>query len=302
MKKFFKWFLKSIVILIVLIIALMFLIPYFFKDEILTKVKTEINKSVLAKVEFADVSLSLFKSFPDFNLGLYELSVIGIEKFDGDTLMTLKSFNIQVDLISALKKNLKVKGIILNQPVIHAKVLSDSTVNWDIMIPSEEITDTIIEEEGSGESGDFKLQLKKFQIKDALVTYDDATSDMVASLDNLNFLLKGNFGHDYSDLTINATIDAINVKMYGIRYLRNARFGFDATIGADMVKSIYTFKDNLLSLNDIALAFEGSVEMPGDDITVDMRFNTKKTSFKSLLSMVPAIYMEGFEQLKTSGN
>ncbi|OFX82260.1 MAG: hypothetical protein A2W99_09385 [Bacteroidetes bacterium GWF2_33_16] len=282
----------------------MILIPYFFKDEILTKVKDEINKNVHAKVEFADVSLSLFKSFPDFNLGLHELSVIGIEKFDGDTLMYFKSFNVEVDLMSAIKKNVVVKGIILDQALIQAKVLADSSANWDITIPSEELEDTTAEQEieTAGETSDFRLQLKKFQIKNAHISYDDATSDMVASLDNLNFLLKGNFGLDYSDLSINTAIDAINVKMGGIRYLKNARFGFDATIGADMVKSIYTFKDNLLSLNDIALAFEGSVEMPDDDITVDMRFNTKKTSFKSLLSMVPVIYMEGFEQLKTSGN
>jgi len=304
MKKFIKWFFRSIVILFLLIIALMILIPYFFKDEILTKVKDEINKNVHAKVEFADVSLSLFKSFPDFNLGLHELSVIGIEKFDGDTLMYFKSFNVEVDLMSAIKKNVVVKGIILDQALIQAKVLADSSANWDITIPSEELEDTTAEQEieTAGETSDFRLQLKKFQIKNAHISYDDATSDMVASLDNLNFLLKGNFGLDYSDLSINTAIDAINVKMGGIRYLKNARFGFDATIGADMVKSIYTFKDNLLSLNDIALAFEGSVEMPDDDITVDMRFNTKKTSFKSLLSMVPVIYMEGFEQLKTSGN
>ncbi|MDX9697728.1 MAG: AsmA-like C-terminal region-containing protein [Bacteroidales bacterium] len=302
MKKYIKWVFKSILILIVLIIALMIIIPYFFKDEIMNKVKSEINKNVRAKVEFADFKLSLFRSFPDFNLGLYNLSVIGIDKFDGDTLMYFKSFNVQVDLMSALKKNVMVKGIVLDQPLINAKVLADSSANWDIMIPSEEVADTVAEEDVSDESDDFNLQLKKFQIIDGQIIYDDATSDMLASINNLNFLLKGNFGLDYSDLNIKTTIDAINVKMSGIQYLKNTRFGFDATIGADMVKSIYTFKDNLLTLNDIALAFDGSVEMPGDDINVDMRFNTKNTSFKSILSMVPAIYMQGFEQLKTNGN
>lgn len=304
MKKIAKWFFTSILILVLLIIILIIVIPYFFKEPIMNKVKEEINKNVRAKVEFADFSLSLIKSFPDFTLGLHELSVVGIDKFEGDTLMYFKSFNVQVDLMSALKKNVMVKGIVLDQPLINAKVLADSSANWDIAIPSEELPDTVAMEEEltTGEPADFKVQLKKFQIKEARISYDDATSNISATIDNLNFLLKGNFGLDYSDLIINTTIDAINVKMGGIRYLKNARFGFDATIGADMVKSIYTFKDNLLTLNDIALAFDGSVEMPGDDIAVDMRFNTQKTSFKSLLSMVPAIYMEGFEQLKTSGN
>lgn len=301
MKKTLKWLFRTIIILFVLIIALMVIIPYFFKDEILIKVKEEINKNVTAKVEFTDVTLSLFKSFPDFNLGLHELSVIGIDKFEKDTLMSFKSFNVEVDLVSALKKNIVLNGIILNRPYIQAKVLADSSANWDIAIPSEETQDTIAEEITSQPS-DFRLKLKKFQIIDANIIYNDATSGMSASLNNLNFLLKGDFGMDYSDLSINTTIDAINIKMGAIKYLKDAHFGFNATIGADLKNSIYTFKDNLLSINDIALAFEGKVEMPTDDILIDMRFNTLKTSFKSLLSMVPAIYMQGFEELKTSGN
>ena len=49
--------------LLVLIIAA-FAIPYFFKNQIQAKITETINKSVDAKVSFADASLSLFKSFP----------------------------------------------------------------------------------------------------------------------------------------------------------------------------------------------------------------------------------------------
>ena len=211
--------------------------------------------------------------------------------------------------MSAIKKNVRVKGIILDQPFINAIVLEDSTVNWDIAVPTEEIIDTVIVEEDvaddeSADEGtmDYRVDLQKFQIKNAHIRYNDETSKMYASIENLNFILKGDFGADYSDLKIKTSIEAINVKMGLVKYLKNASFGFDATIGADMENMIFTFKDNLFSLNDIALGFEGSVEMPAEDINVDIVFGTKKTSFKSLLSMIPAIYMEGFEELKTSGN
>ena len=175
MKKFIKWFFSTVIIFIVLLIALMIIIPYFFKDEILSKVKSEINKSVNAKVEFTDVTLSLFKSFPDFNLGLIDLSVVGVDKFEKDTLLYLKSFNVEVDLMSALGKNIVVKGIVLNQPFIHAKVLADSSANWDIVKPTEEAQEEV--EEPSTESSDFKLELQKFQINNATIIYSDVTSD-----------------------------------------------------------------------------------------------------------------------------
>ncbi len=42
--------------------------------------------------------------------------------------------------------------------------------------------------------------------------------------------------------------------------------------------------------------------MPEDDITTDLIFGTKEASFKSLLSLIPAVYMSGYEKLQASGN
>ena len=125
---------------------------------------------------------------------------------------------------------------------------------------------------------------------------------MKATIENLNFTLSGDMGLDQTDLQINTTIANFNFFMDGLRYVRNATVGFNAEIGADLNNSIYTFKDNLFSINEIALKFDGDVKMPTDDIDVDISFSTSKTEFKSLLSMVPAIYMSDFDGLETSGN
>lgn len=309
MKKIIKWFFRSLAILVGLIVIILIVVPMLFKDQMLVKVKDEINKNVNAKVEFTDFKLSLIKTFPNLNLGLQEVSVKGVDDFEGDTLVYFESFNVQVNLISAIKKDVVVKGIILNKPFINGIVLEDSSANWDITLPTEKMADTgsieeeMVENDDSESSEmDYRIDLQKFRIKDARIKYTDETSNMNASVEDLNFLLKGDLGMDYSDISINTSIDAIDVKMGGIRYLKNTSFAFDATIGADLENMKFTFKDNILSINDIALGFEGMVEMLEEDIHVDVKFETKKTSFKSLLSMVPAIYMKGFEELKTSGN
>lgn len=49
------------------------------------------------------------------------------------------------------------------------------------------------------------------------------------------------------------------------------------------------------------LNFAGAVKMPDDNIDVDLVFSTSRTEFKSLLSMVPAIYMKDFEGCKHRG-
>ena len=42
--------------------------------------------------------------------------------------------------------------------------------------------------------------------------------------------------------------------------------------------------------------------MPGDDIETDLQFGTEQTSFKTLLSLVPAVYMNDYADLKASGD
>ena len=98
-----KIFFKILAALLVAGLATLIIIPYFFKDELIKLAGETANENLKATVQFNDVSLSLFRSFPDFSLKLEDLSVIGRETFDGDTLVSLGSFEIQVDLLSVLK-------------------------------------------------------------------------------------------------------------------------------------------------------------------------------------------------------
>ena len=68
MNRFLKIFLKSLGIFLGVVILAMILIPLLFKSQILNKTKDEINKNVNAKVEFTDLSLSLFRHFPNMQL------------------------------------------------------------------------------------------------------------------------------------------------------------------------------------------------------------------------------------------
>jgi len=71
---------------------------------------------------------------------------------------------------------------------------------------------------------------------------------------------------------------------------------------ADLDKMKFTFRKNYFSVNDLKLNFNGTVEMPKDKILTDLTFGTEKTSFKTLLSLVPAIYMSDYKDLKTAGD
>lgn len=296
MKKLFKIVFFTIIALLIIII----LIPIFFKGPIEKKVKEEINKSLNAKVDFSDFTLSLIRGFPNFYVALEDMSVVGIGEFEKDTLMSFKKFSAKIDLISAIKmENIKIKSIFLDKPSVYAHVLPDGKVNWDIVKPS---ADSIPEDTTASEPLEFKASLKKFEIRDARIVYLDEQGKMKASLDNWDLFLTGDFTASTTDATLKTSIEKVNFYMDNIRYMRDASFGFDAVLGADMDKMLFTIKDNEIKLNDLSLGIEGSVAMPKEDIDMNLKFNTKKADFKSLLSLVPAIYMKDFEKVQTSGS
>jgi hypothetical protein len=80
------------------IIAALFAIPIFFKDQIVAKIQESINENVDAKVTFADADLSLFKSFPQANVAIQKLVIINKAPFEGDTLVAFEELNLQMSV------------------------------------------------------------------------------------------------------------------------------------------------------------------------------------------------------------
>src|SRR6266480_99886 len=85
-------------IIFLLIIAAAILIPILFKDKIVAKAKEELNKSLNAKVNFGDFSLTLIKGFPNLTFCMDAFSITGINEFQGDTLTYIKTLDVRLNI------------------------------------------------------------------------------------------------------------------------------------------------------------------------------------------------------------
>jgi len=285
---------KILLVIIVLVIVAMLVVPYFYKDKITELVKTEINKQLKAKVDFGEVDLSLFRNFPDFSLGIHNLSVVN---FPEDTLLTVDGFFVTIGITSVFDDEaIDIKSILIDRPDLALKVNEHGVANWDIVKETEE------EPEVAGEdNGEVALLLKKIQISSGYVTYRDNESHISAGLDNINGLLKGRFTESRTDMTLKINSEAVTVAYEGTRYLDNTVVAFDAVIDANLEDEIYNLKNNALYLNGLRLNFEGSVAYVNDDLSLMLVYEAPDNSFKELLSLVPAIYQKDFDKLATSG-
>lgn len=273
-------------------------IPFLFKDKIIAKVKEEANKQLNAKMDFGGFDLTIIRSFPNLRFQLENFSLIGINDFEGDTLVSIKSFYVNLDLMSVINgSQYKVNGLILDQPKIKAIKLSNGLTNWNILKASS-LEETSTDKESANS---FSLSLKKFEIIGGIIRFDDDSSSIHTYLKNLDYTLSGDFSEVQTTLINELSIERMDVSYGGISYFNKTKVELNASIEADLVKKKYVLKDNSLVLNALELAWEGYVEMPARDITMDLKFGAKKTEFKNILSLIPAVFMKDFETVKTGG-
>ena len=152
MKKFLKY--TGIVFLSLIILA--FSVPFLFKGRIVKLVKAEVNKNLEAKVEFKNVSLSLFRHFPQLSIGLEDISVAGIREFETDTLLSAERIDASVDLWSVISgSEMKIYGVYLQSPRIHALVNENGKANWEITKEDTAVST-------GSESAALKIKLEKY--------------------------------------------------------------------------------------------------------------------------------------------
>lgn len=296
-----KKFLKIAGVVVVLLVAAMLIAPMVLKPKISEIVKKEANEMLNARLEFENLNLTLFRHFPHASVELKGLTLVGVDRFEGDTIVAADRISVVVNLMSLFGDDgYEVTKIMLNRPLVSAHKLEDGAVNWDIMKPSEEVEE---EDTDDDEPSSFRLQIKDFSITDGEIIYADDSTKMYFATRPLDLRLKGDMTADETDLDLNLKMSEMVFAMDGTKFLNHAELELNSVIAADIANSRYTLSNNTLRLNAIELSLDGWVDMSDDEaMAMDLTVNSSKVNFKDILSMIPAFYTKDFKNLTASGD
>ncbi|MDT8393283.1 MAG: AsmA-like C-terminal region-containing protein [Bacteroidales bacterium] len=287
-------------ILIILVLALMVALPFVFRGKLMELSRNEINKNLEARVDFEDFGMNMFAHFPNLSFWLDEITISGTGDLSGDTLASVSRLSVVFDIMSVIRGDeYEVRKISVLNPDISLKVMENGNPNWDIL-PEEEPAS--VEENSDQEATSFNVSLKKFEIINGLITYEDIPAGLKINATGLNHILSGNLSAAQTDLRTKTQINEFSAEQDGIAYMSNIFMAMDALIEADLVNEVYTFRENKLTLNELILQFEGSVDMGNTDPNIMLSFNAPENTFKNFLSLIPAIYSKDFNSLQASGN
>ncbi len=291
-----KKFLKITGITLLLIIILLIALPFVFQSQIKGMVKNSINQNINANVEFSDVSLSLFRSFPQAHVEVSDLVITNFEPFKDETFVTAKNINFTMSVKELFKSDdeaIVINSINVNEALLTLKTDAFGNVNYDIVKETETSQDTT--------DSSFSFDIKDYSIKNSALTYIDITSDIQFYLTELNHSGKGTFSGDVSELDTKSEAN-VSLTMDSTNYLNNNHVKLDALIDLDLNAQKYTFKENKALINQLPIAFNGFVQMIEEGQLIDISFKNTGSSFKDFLAVVPATYSKNLDNVDTTGD
>lgn len=281
-----------------LLLAVLIIVPVVLKPKIGEIVKYEANEMLNARLDFEKLDLSLLRHFPHASVELKGLTLVGVDRFEGDTIVAADRISVVVNLMSLFgDSGYEVTKILLDRPSVSARKTADGAVNWDIMKPAAEEPE---EEESDEEPLSFRLQVRDFSITGGEVVYADDSTKMYFAARPLDMRLRGDMSATRTELDLHMKLGGTQFAMDGMRFLNNAEIELNSLVDADIENGRYTLAHNTFRLNAIELGLDGWVQT-GDTMSMDIAMNSSKVSFKDILSLVPAFYTKDFKNLTASG-
>jgi hypothetical protein len=175
-------------------------------------------------------------------------------------------------------------------------VLEDGTANYNIT------KESAVEPTGTDTTeSDVNLAIDHCSIHDGNIGYFDQSSGMLVGIEGLNHSGSGDFTSRIFDMATSTSIDDLVVSYNDNTYLRNKRLEADMIIHMDLEQSKYTLKENRICLNDFAVGLNGFVMFHPEEYEIDLSFEGKDNSIKSLLSLIPGAFKEGYESVTAEG-
>ena len=297
-----KKLLKILGIILGIFILFLLLAPLLFKGSLEDLLKKNINQNINATVEWEELDLSLFSSFPDAAVVVKNFSVINNAPFEGDTLASGKHLKLDIGITQLFKSSgdeaIKINALQLDEAFINIKVDSLGQANYDIAVKKPEEEET---EDSTQEGTGFSFDLNHYEINNSKINYLDQSSQTFLSLTNFNHEGNGDFSLEVLELQTQTTTVA-SFRLGEVEYLKKNTLSLVADFQLDLKNQKYTFLENEAKINELPLTFDGFVAVHENDTELDLRFKTPSSDFKNFLAVIPKAYVKNLDGVTTTGN
>jgi len=291
--------LKITAITLGIVILLLALAPFLFKGSIEDLLRNSINRNVNATVNWEEMDLSLFSSFPDAAVSIKNFSVINKAPFASDTLVSgdLLKLNLGIsELFKGSDESIQIDALQLGAAILNIKVDSLGNANYYIAVKNDA---PVANDSENNEA--FTFDLQHYEINDSEINYINETTRTYLHLSEVNHEGNGDFSAQQSQLDTKTEALA-SLRMENVDYLKDNNITLDALFQLDLENSKYTFLENEAKINELPLTFNGYIQVNENSNELDLTFKTPSSDFKNFLGVIPKVYVKELDGVTTTGN
>lgn len=204
----------SLTLLVFLVIGTVFYL--ILTPERLKPIVTGIASEMIdGELDFKKVELTIISTFPNISAELsggFLRDTSGNPDLMNDTIVSFDKALVVVDVVDLIKSKITINRVELINPSIYAYISEDKKANWDVFkIPID--TTTV---DNSQDTSKLRIALKRIDIVNAKMRYDDRSMLTHAWLNSLNFTLRGEVK---ADSRLNSTFEAKDIVYWQNNYM-----------------------------------------------------------------------------------
>jgi AsmA protein len=165
-KKFLKKAAIVFAALFLLLILVLTIVPYIFKDEITDKIESIANENLNAEVRFDEIGLSVFKHFPALIVYAKNVNIVNKKvQFTSSNIVKAETAAVGVNFYSLLKGKIILDAVYLDDADLNLEIDPKGNANFNIIKPSK-----------SSDTTQTEFKIKKVVVNKTNISYNDKSA------------------------------------------------------------------------------------------------------------------------------
>ena len=291
-KKLSKIIAITCVSLIALILFVLTVIPYVFKDQITESVEQIANENLDAKVEFSELGISVFKYFPALIVYAKDVNVTNPKFKESAEVVTAKTAAVGLNFFQLCKGNIVLDAVYIDQANLNLEIDSLGLANFNIVKPSQTPTDTTTTQ----------FNIKKIIVNKTNINYNDKSTPLSFKVDQLNYKGVGDLSADLFDLKSSIKMNSFDLSANNVDYVRNKPINAEIVTNVDAKELKFKFEKNDIRIKNFPFSFNGFFAFVKGGYEFDLEMRSKNSTLEEMFSLVPPAYDKWKEQMNIAGN
>ena len=292
-------YLAAFVLIMLLLLSIAgVIVVKFYGADLKAYVMEEINNHLDSKVDVEEITVKVFRKFPNTSIQLKNVSIWSSHNFNtqdfsgpgADKLLFAENVNVSFNLIGLIRKKYNIRQLEVKSGILHLYTDVRGEINYQILSDKDR-----------GKKEGSPVNLANLRIIDFGLVINNEAKQLISTGSLKRLDLNGRFSKRSTQLrgALSGHLGEISNK--GILYTSDREI--QAGLNLDVSDSLYTIKSGQVQIDRILADMDGHfVIHEGNGVEIDLIAEAKNLEIHEVLDLLPSEVSNTLKGIKGNGN